>query len=344
MLVGMLEQAGLVRRGFDAGRAIEVELVPPPPTPRRHRRPARAARAPGARAGRPDRPLRRARSGAGRPDRRALRRDGRRAVRACDRVRSRAVVGGVAATSGAALPTTSPDDPRGRPTCAGRSASAGCRRCSPARSGAAVGAALAGFGVLAAAAHAIGAAGSAARRVGPPRAVRERRRLPLLRVVRATTPPGSPRRRRPADDARRRGASSGCAAGGSTAAADERARVRRLPTRTLRALGAARRRGRARGGPGHRPGEARALRPRTSSSASAGSRPQVGPRLESASSAAPQTIIGCAAGARRIRKLRLAGLALVLALLSATSFTFGLVTAIAGEIPQLDPPTRPRSS
>jgi ATP-dependent DNA helicase RecQ len=31
VLVGMLEQAGLVRRGFDFGRALEVELVPPPP-------------------------------------------------------------------------------------------------------------------------------------------------------------------------------------------------------------------------------------------------------------------------------------------------------------------------
>ena len=30
VLVGMLEQAGLVRRGYDAGRALEVELLPPP--------------------------------------------------------------------------------------------------------------------------------------------------------------------------------------------------------------------------------------------------------------------------------------------------------------------------
>jgi len=30
VLVGMLEQAGLVRRGFDAGRALQVELLPPP--------------------------------------------------------------------------------------------------------------------------------------------------------------------------------------------------------------------------------------------------------------------------------------------------------------------------
>jgi superfamily II DNA helicase RecQ len=31
VLVGMIEQAGLVRRGYDAGRALEVELLPPPP-------------------------------------------------------------------------------------------------------------------------------------------------------------------------------------------------------------------------------------------------------------------------------------------------------------------------
>jgi ATP-dependent DNA helicase RecQ len=30
VLVGMLEQAGLVRRGFDAGRAMQVEVLPPP--------------------------------------------------------------------------------------------------------------------------------------------------------------------------------------------------------------------------------------------------------------------------------------------------------------------------
>jgi ATP-dependent DNA helicase RecQ len=30
VLVGMLEQAGLVRRGFDAGRALQIELLPPP--------------------------------------------------------------------------------------------------------------------------------------------------------------------------------------------------------------------------------------------------------------------------------------------------------------------------
>jgi ATP-dependent DNA helicase RecQ len=31
VLIGMLEQAGLVRRGFDRGRAMSVELLPPPP-------------------------------------------------------------------------------------------------------------------------------------------------------------------------------------------------------------------------------------------------------------------------------------------------------------------------
>jgi penicillin-binding protein 1A len=40
---------------------------------------------------------------------------------------------------------------------------------------------------------------------------------------------------------------------------------------------------------------------------------------------------------RRIRKLRLLVLTLVLFILALSSFTFGLVTAIAGEIPKLDP-------
>ncbi|HEV3478507.1 MAG TPA: PBP1A family penicillin-binding protein [Gaiellaceae bacterium] len=40
---------------------------------------------------------------------------------------------------------------------------------------------------------------------------------------------------------------------------------------------------------------------------------------------------------RRIRKLRLLVLTLALFILALTSFTFGLVTAIAGEIPKLDP-------
>src|SRR5918999_2232284 len=40
---------------------------------------------------------------------------------------------------------------------------------------------------------------------------------------------------------------------------------------------------------------------------------------------------------RRIRKLRLLVLLGLLALLSSTAFTFGFVTAIAGEIPKLDP-------
>ena len=42
-------------------------------------------------------------------------------------------------------------------------------------------------------------------------------------------------------------------------------------------------------------------------------------------------------GRRRIRKLRLLVLTLVLLILASSSFTFGLVTAIAGEIPKLDP-------
>ncbi len=47
-------------------------------------------------------------------------------------------------------------------------------------------------------------------------------------------------------------------------------------------------------------------------------------------------------GRRRIRKLRLLVLTLVLLLLASASFTFGLVTAIAGEIPKLEP-SRQRS-
>jgi penicillin-binding protein 1A len=43
---------------------------------------------------------------------------------------------------------------------------------------------------------------------------------------------------------------------------------------------------------------------------------------------------------RRIRKLRLLALLLVLFLLAGAAFSFGLVTAIASEIPQLDPATR----
>ena len=42
-------------------------------------------------------------------------------------------------------------------------------------------------------------------------------------------------------------------------------------------------------------------------------------------------------GGRRIRKLRLLALVLVLGLLSFASFTFGMMTAIAGQIPALDP-------
>jgi penicillin-binding protein 1A len=45
---------------------------------------------------------------------------------------------------------------------------------------------------------------------------------------------------------------------------------------------------------------------------------------------------------RRIRKLRLLVLTLVLFMLALSSFTFGLVTAIAGEIPKLDPSRQQR--
>src|SRR5437870_2305202 len=40
---------------------------------------------------------------------------------------------------------------------------------------------------------------------------------------------------------------------------------------------------------------------------------------------------------RRIRKLRLFSLLLLLFLLGGVSFTFGLITAVAGKIPELDP-------
>ena len=40
---------------------------------------------------------------------------------------------------------------------------------------------------------------------------------------------------------------------------------------------------------------------------------------------------------RRIRKLRLFGLLLILFILGSLSFTFGLVTSIASEVPSLDP-------
>ena len=40
---------------------------------------------------------------------------------------------------------------------------------------------------------------------------------------------------------------------------------------------------------------------------------------------------------RRIRKLRLFGLLLILFVLGSLSFTFGLVTSVASEIPSLDP-------
>ena len=40
---------------------------------------------------------------------------------------------------------------------------------------------------------------------------------------------------------------------------------------------------------------------------------------------------------RRIRKLRLAALLLLLVLLGLTSFTFGLITAVASQIPTCDP-------
>jgi penicillin-binding protein 1A len=47
-------------------------------------------------------------------------------------------------------------------------------------------------------------------------------------------------------------------------------------------------------------------------------------------------------GRRRIRKLRLSALLLLLLVLGATSFTFGLITAIASQIPTCDPTRVPR--
>ena len=60
VLVGMLEQVGLVRRGFDAGRAMQIE-VPDPPADAAdaNRRAPRSLRAGGARPHRPARALRR---------------------------------------------------------------------------------------------------------------------------------------------------------------------------------------------------------------------------------------------------------------------------------------------
>jgi penicillin-binding protein 1A len=45
---------------------------------------------------------------------------------------------------------------------------------------------------------------------------------------------------------------------------------------------------------------------------------------------------------RRIRKLRLSALLLILLLLGVTAFTFGLITAVAGQIPNCDPARVPR--
>ena len=45
---------------------------------------------------------------------------------------------------------------------------------------------------------------------------------------------------------------------------------------------------------------------------------------------------------RRIRKLRLSALLLLLVVLGAISFTFGLITAIASQIPTCDPSRVPR--
>ena len=45
---------------------------------------------------------------------------------------------------------------------------------------------------------------------------------------------------------------------------------------------------------------------------------------------------------RRIRKLRLAALLLILMLLAVASFSFGLITAVAGQIPNCDPARVPR--
>src|SRR5207244_6665370 len=45
---------------------------------------------------------------------------------------------------------------------------------------------------------------------------------------------------------------------------------------------------------------------------------------------------------RRIRKLRLSALLLILFLLGVTAFTFGLITAVAGQIPNCDPSRVPR--
>ena len=80
VLVGMLEQAGIVRRGYDAGRAMRIELLPVGTGAGADAR--RAARALCTRVGRASRPHRRVRRDAralpAPSGRRALRRDARR--------------------------------------------------------------------------------------------------------------------------------------------------------------------------------------------------------------------------------------------------------------------------
>ena len=89
VLVGMLEQAGLVRRGYDAGRAMRIELLPVDAgAGRRRRHPARPLRARGGGAGRAHHRVRRSESLPSPPGGGALRRDARRAVRRVRRLRA----------------------------------------------------------------------------------------------------------------------------------------------------------------------------------------------------------------------------------------------------------------
>ena len=116
VLVGMLEQVGLVRRGFDAGRAMQIE-VPDPPADAAQRidDAARPLRAGGARARRPARPLRRVERVPAPAGRRALRRDAGRGLRHVRRLLSaRGACGGACRRSQPLPEDVAGDDlPRG---------------------------------------------------------------------------------------------------------------------------------------------------------------------------------------------------------------------------------------
>ena len=136
VLVGMLEQVGLVRRGFDAGRAMQIE-VPEPPADAAERIDVLLARyeqeALGAR--RPARPLRRVAgsAGTGRWPSTSARRWRRTAACATSARRSRWPRRG-AGRDRAAAGRRRGRDPRARcSSCAGRSGARAWRRCCAGR-------------------------------------------------------------------------------------------------------------------------------------------------------------------------------------------------------------------